>query len=139
MPVTQLEHYLVVSDVLDRTRDFYCDVLGLRQGPRPDLGFTGYWLYAGDVACLHLADRESYRDYKARVGTPVPKQMEDTGAIDHIAFNARDFASTIAVLEAQELRYRHNAIPAIGLKQIFVQDPNAVTLELNFRDSEDSE
>ncbi|HUF71883.1 MAG TPA: VOC family protein [Gammaproteobacteria bacterium] len=134
MPVTRLEHYLVVSDALEETRDFYCNILGLVEGFRPDLGFAGYWLYTGDVACLHLADRQSYTDYKARVGTPVPQQTVDTGAIDHIAFNATDFEATVERLEAEGLRYRQNDIRDIGLKQIFVQDPNAVTLELNFRD-----
>lgn len=134
MPVTRLEHYLVVSETLEQTRDFYCSILGLAVGFRPELGFDGYWLYTGDVACLHLADRESYTEYKARVGTPVPQQTVDTGAIDHIAFNATDFEATVRQLETEGLDYRRNDIPDIGLKQIFVQDPNAVTLELNFRD-----
>jgi catechol 2,3-dioxygenase-like lactoylglutathione lyase family enzyme len=134
MPVTQLEHYLVVSEQLEQTKNFYCDVLGLEVGDRPHLGFVGYWLYLGGVACLHLADKESYREYKARVGTPQPRQTADTGAIDHIAFNATGFADTVARLEGRGLPYRQNHIPDIGLRQIFVQDPNAVTLELNFRD-----
>jgi catechol 2,3-dioxygenase-like lactoylglutathione lyase family enzyme len=137
MPLTRLEHYLVVSQDVDRTRDFYCDLLGMRVGDRPNLGFVGYWLYLGDTACLHLADRQSYTDYKARVGTPVPQQTVDTGAIDHIAFNAEDFSAVTARLDAAGLTYRANHIPDFGLRQIFVQDPNAVTLELNFRDSED--
>jgi catechol 2,3-dioxygenase-like lactoylglutathione lyase family enzyme len=136
MPATELEHYLVVSDQLEVTKWFYCDVLGLAVGDRPDLGFDGYWLYAGDVACLHLADRDSYRAYKARVGTPVPQQTADTGAIDHIAFNATGFDEMIAGLDAEGLTYRHNSINDIGLRQIFVQDPNAITIELNFRESE---
>ena len=136
MPVTQLEHYLVVSEELEATKDFYCDILGLAVGDRPDLGFSGYWLYTGDVGCLHLADRVSYADYKARVGTPVPQQTVDTGAIDHIAFNAIDFDSMIGRLESEGIDYRQNHIGDVGLKQVFVQDPNAITIELNFRDSE---
>jgi catechol 2,3-dioxygenase-like lactoylglutathione lyase family enzyme len=136
MPATQLEHYLVVSEQLEATKDFYCAVLGLAVGDRPDLGFDGYWLYTGTVPCIHLADRASYAHYKARVGTPVPKQTADTGAIDHIAFNATNFDQMIDKLEAEGLTYRHNSIRDIGLRQIFVQDPNAVTIELNFRDSE---
>jgi catechol 2,3-dioxygenase-like lactoylglutathione lyase family enzyme len=137
MPVTQLEHYLVVSPALEETKDFYCRILGLEVGMRPDLGFDGYWLYLGEVACLHLADRDSYTSYKARVGTPVPQPTVDTGAIDHIAFNALEFEATIEMLEQQGLTYRRNDIDEIGLKQIFVQDPNRVTLELNFRTQED--
>jgi catechol 2,3-dioxygenase-like lactoylglutathione lyase family enzyme len=136
MPVTQLEHYLVVSEALEKTKDFYCDILGLAVGDRPDLGFDGYWLYTGAVGCLHLADRKSYAQYKARVGTPVPQQTSDTGAIDHIAFNATDFESMIARIDAAGLDYRQNRIDNIGLRQVFVQDPNAITIELNFRDSE---
>lgn len=136
MPVTHLEHYLVVSDVLEQTKNFYSEVLGMRVGDRPELGFLGYWLYLDDVPCLHLADRESYRDYKARVGTPVPQQTVDTGAIDHIAFNAIGFDDMLARLEGRGLTYRQNHIGDIGLRQIFVQDPNGVTLELNFRESE---
>jgi catechol 2,3-dioxygenase-like lactoylglutathione lyase family enzyme len=137
MPVTQLEHYLVVSDALDETRDFYHQVLGLRVGDRPPLGFAGYWLYLGDIPCLHLADRASYASYKARVGTPVPQQTADTGAVDHIAFNATGFEEMIALLEQHGLTYRRNDLDDIGLKQLFIQDPNHVTLELNFRDTED--
>lgn len=137
MPVTQLEHYLVVSDDVDGTRDFYCDVLGLAIGDRPQLGFGGYWLYLGDIPCLHLADRKSYAAYKAHVGTPVPQQTTDTGAVDHIAFNATDFDEMIDRLEQRRLQYRRNDLDAIGLKQIFIQDPNNVTLELNFRRTEE--
>lgn len=137
MPATKLDHYLVVSTALERTKDFYCEILGLRVGARPELGFLGYWLYLDDVACLHLADRDSYADYKARVGTPVPQQTVDTGSIDHIAFNATDFEAMIARLESAGFEYRQNILSDIGLRQIFVQDPNAVTLELNFRDSEE--
>jgi catechol 2,3-dioxygenase-like lactoylglutathione lyase family enzyme len=134
MPVTQLEHYLVVSEALEHTKSFYCDILGLEVGDRPDLGFDGYWLYLGDIACLHLADRASYTAYKARVGTPVPQQTADTGAIDHIAFNATGFGDFLTRLKERGLAFRLNEIGDIGLKQIFVQDPNAITLELNFRD-----
>ena len=39
MPLTKLEHYLVMTDDIDRTRDFYRDVIGLDVGFRADLGF----------------------------------------------------------------------------------------------------
>jgi len=52
---------------------------------------------------------------------------------------SRHHVETIAQLEGRGLRYRQNFIGDIGLRQIFVQDPNAVTLELNFRDTEKPE
>ena len=64
----------------------------------------------------------------------MPQQTVDTGSIDHIAFNATDYSATIALLEDRGYQYRLNRIADIGLRQIFVQDPNAITIELNFRD-----
>jgi hypothetical protein len=49
------------------------DLLGLKPGPRPDLGFPGAWLYAGDIAVLHII-----------AGRGVPQQS--AGVIDHMAF-----------------------------------------------------
>ena len=31
MPLTKLEHYLVISDDIEATRRFYCDALGMRE------------------------------------------------------------------------------------------------------------
>ena len=37
MPLTKLEHVLVLTDDIDGTRDFYRDALGLDEGERPPL------------------------------------------------------------------------------------------------------
>ncbi|MFS8608825.1 MAG: VOC family protein [Gammaproteobacteria bacterium] len=66
MALTKLEHYLVISDDIEETRRFYCDALGMRVGFRPELEFDGYWLYVGDVPCIHVAERESYKRYSGR-------------------------------------------------------------------------
>ena len=50
MSVTAMEHVLVLSDDIEATREFYCQVVGLRVGERPPLEFPGYWLYAGATA-----------------------------------------------------------------------------------------
>ena len=59
MPLQRLEHYLVLSDDIHRTRDFYRDVLGMAEGFRPELDFPGFWLYLGDVPCIHIAEWQS--------------------------------------------------------------------------------
>ena len=60
MSVTGIEHMLVLTDDVERTRDFYSDVLGLEAGDRPALEFGGYWLYAGPTPVVHIADRRAY-------------------------------------------------------------------------------
>ena len=57
MPLTELNHYLLVAKNLERTKKFYQDVLGMQLAERPDFGFPGYWLKLGDDICVHLASQ----------------------------------------------------------------------------------
>ena len=133
MPLLRLEHYLVLSDDIDGTRDFYCDVLGMREGFRPKLGFPGYWLYVGDVPSIHIAEWESYAVWTKEVGIPISSRAESTGAVDHIAFTASGFDEVRARLQARGLEISENLLDEIGLRQLFIYDPNGVPIELNFR------
>ena len=133
MPLLRLEHYLVLSDDIDGTRDFYCDVLGMREGFRPKLGFPGYWLYVGDVPSIHVAEWESYAVWTKEVGIPISSRAKSTGAVDHIAFNASGFDEVRARLQARGLEISENLLDEIGLRQLFIYDPNGVPIELNFR------
>ena len=54
MPLGVLQHFTIEPSDLERTKAFYCDVLGLENGDRPPLGFPGYWLYSGGVPTVHL-------------------------------------------------------------------------------------
>ena len=49
MSVQGMNHFTVLSDDLEVTKQFYCDLLGLEVGPRPNFQFPGWWLYAGDT------------------------------------------------------------------------------------------
>src|SRR5713101_8437094 len=57
MPVEGFQHINTRSADVERTRDFYVRVLGLRVGDRPPFQSTGYWLYLGDQAVVHLVQR----------------------------------------------------------------------------------
>jgi catechol 2,3-dioxygenase-like lactoylglutathione lyase family enzyme len=133
MPLTQLEHYLVLTDDLDGTRDFYRDALGLREGARPPLGFPGYWLYLGEIPCIHIAEWNTYRAHSAAAGIRASTPAPGTGALDHIAFNAVDLAAVKARLSAHEINYSVNEVPNAGLTQLFLADPNGVKVEINVR------
>jgi catechol 2,3-dioxygenase-like lactoylglutathione lyase family enzyme len=129
MPVETLEHYTIRCTNLERTRDFYRDVLGLSVGDRPNFSFKGYWLYLGGVPMVHLVDRA---ESEANGAEP---QGERTGALDHIAFRGLDIAATRATLKAHDLAFRENVVPGGRIRQIFVPDPDGILIELNFRDS----
>ena len=43
MPLTELNHYFVRANDLEKTKDFYVGVLGFEVMKRPDFPFPGYW------------------------------------------------------------------------------------------------
>ncbi len=55
MPVTELNHFLIRANDLERTKDFYCKVLGFEVMPRPDFPFPGYWLGVNGKIQVHMA------------------------------------------------------------------------------------
>ena len=56
--ITELNHFLLVAKNLERTKDFYCRVLGMEVAKeRPDFGFPGYWLKTNGHICVHLASQ----------------------------------------------------------------------------------
>ncbi|HVW17908.1 MAG TPA: VOC family protein [Solirubrobacteraceae bacterium] len=133
MPVHGIEHVLVLTDDIDGTRDWWADAFGLRPGARPPLPFSGHWLYGeGTGALLHIADRAEYAAHSATIGLAVPDGPAGGEVpIDHVALAATDYDATLARLEALGLEYVANEIPELGVRQLYVHDPNGVCVELN--------
>jgi catechol 2,3-dioxygenase-like lactoylglutathione lyase family enzyme len=130
MPLGQLQHYTIEPQDLERTKNFYCDVLGLENGERPPLGFPGYWLYSGGVATVHLVGpREPHEGIVVR-GTE--KKFDDTGRLDHIAFSATDVDGVRKRLQQHNIKFREAIVPRTGDTQFFFYDPDGVGVELNF-------
>lgn len=132
--LSRLEHFLVMTHDVDGTRDFYRDVLAFSEGARPELGFLGHWLYLGDTPVIHIAEWASYTAHSERLGIPVTRPAAGTGPLDHVAFNgeASRYASLRERLDSRGIAYHPHDSPGIGLRQIFLDDPNGLKLELNF-------
>lgn len=119
-----MNHFTILAQDRQATLDFYCGVLGLAEGPRPDLGFPGAWLHAGgEHAVLHIV-----------FGRPLPNPP--AGVIDHMAFSARDLPATTARLAAAGVRYSLTRQAGSGLWQLFCFDPNGARVELDFDPAE---
>lgn len=130
MPLGRLQHFTIEPQDLERTRDFYVDVLGLEVGERPPLDFPGYWLYSGGVATVHLMGTRKPREGIVVRGTE--RKYEDTGRLDHIAFAASDVAGVRNRLEAKGVEFRESIVPRTGDTQFFLYDPDGIGVELNF-------
>jgi catechol 2,3-dioxygenase-like lactoylglutathione lyase family enzyme len=135
MPITELNHFLLVAKDLERTKDFYCRVLGMEvDEKRPDFGFPGYWLKANGETCVHLAWQAPNKIRDQFLLKKHPKGTTGSGAVDHIAFlaqNPNDVRSRIQK-NGVEMHFRSFPDAQPPLFQIFLKDPDDVTIELNF-------
>lgn len=134
-----LNHFSIRTTDLEASRRFYADILGLSVGPRPPFPFPGLWMYRGphdDMAnaAVHLIglDPEAPAGLAQYLGDHGDAALVGSGAVDHIAFFADGLAAMRAHLQAQGVSCRERTVPAIGLHQLFLEDPSGVVIELNY-------
>ena len=119
MAVDQLDHYSIRTTDLDKTVAFFVEALGFEDGYRPGFSFPGKWLYCGDKPVVHLIGIEDGQE----IGS---------GAVDHLAFAASNITEVRKRLDQNDLTYFERTVPDLNRRQIFVDDPNGITVELNF-------
>ena len=132
MPITELNHYLLVAKNLEKTKKFYQTVLGLKLAPRPDFGFPGYWLKAGGGICVHLASQAPNRIRDQYLLKKHPRGTRGSGSVDHIAFLAKKPEEVRRRIQKHRVQMHYRSFPDAKLFQIFLKDPDDVTIELNF-------
>jgi catechol 2,3-dioxygenase-like lactoylglutathione lyase family enzyme len=134
MPVSHIEHILIVADDIDATRDWYARVLGMTSGPHPDFGFPVHWMYVGDVDVVHIGPsaKNANEIQKKYLGRTSEKSDQGTGAIDHIAFRATGLKKTLEHLRAEKISFSQRRANGQALFQVFFYDPNGIKVELNF-------
>ena len=120
-----MNHFTITAENREATLGFYCGLLGLQEGRRPDLGFPGAWLYAqgNPQAVLHV-----YWD------RPMPSGR--TGVIDHMAFTSSNLKAVKARFDAAGIPCELRQQAGAGTWQLFSLDPNGAKVELDFEPSE---
>jgi len=128
MPAQSLNHYTIMTRDLERTKNFYVDVVGLTVGDRPPLNFPGYWLYCGGIPTVHLLG------YRAQdpVIADGPSYPAKTGRLDHIAFSCVGLADMKADLARRGIKYEERVLPRLNMTQLFYFDPDGIAVECNF-------
>jgi catechol 2,3-dioxygenase-like lactoylglutathione lyase family enzyme len=121
MSIQGIDHINIGTARLAETITFF-EGLGLAVGSRPPFDFPGAWLYSGDRAIVHLVELTE------------AKAASETAALDHFAFGIQDYDGMKHKLDAAGVEYRALAVPGAPVRQIFLRDPNGVTIELNCRE-----
>lgn len=141
MGIEKLDHYSVRTVDLQRAIRFYEEVLGFHAGPRPPFRFPGAWMYtpaqpgeAEGNSVVHLigVDLEDAGGLTDYLGGKHPPAKPDTGALDHIAFAATGISELHARLKLHGIRFHERKVPNMDLHQVFIEDPDGVTIELNY-------
>ncbi len=139
MPVGKLDHYSIRTPEVEASRRFYTEVMGFAVGFRPPFKFPGIWLYNGaqypeTTGVVHIIgidpnDPQGLKDY---LGDRDVTSLQGTGTVDHMAFVATGLADMRARLQNHRIAFRERTVPALGIHQVFFEDPSGVTLELNY-------
>jgi catechol 2,3-dioxygenase-like lactoylglutathione lyase family enzyme len=123
MQIARLDHVNLRTTQLEAMTGWYSDLLGLELGPRPNFPFAGAWLYAGDVAIIHLIEVED----SLAVGS------EQSLKLEHFALRAdsglADFEDR---LKAKDERYRRSDIANFGIAQFNIWDPDGNHIHVDF-------
>jgi len=113
-----------MTALFDETLAFFTAAVGLHSGPTPGERrdpSAAAWLYAGDVAVLHLVRRE-----ESTADAP------SAPALDHIAFACADMAAAEMRLAAAGVPFERRIFEEFGVRQLVIHDPNGIMIELGF-------
>jgi catechol 2,3-dioxygenase-like lactoylglutathione lyase family enzyme len=124
-----LGHVTLRSADFERTERFYCDLLGLRIGPRPPIVVPGRWLYLGSRAVLHVLPRRSAHADTDSADTD-PRGAH--GTFDHLALDAQGLAAFEQRLHAAGQKFERRRLADTAVWQLFLTDPDGATVELCF-------
>ena len=113
-----LHHVSVIVADLEKSLDFYIQVLGMTQDDsRPDLGYQGAWLQVGEqqIHLLALPNPDSTTDRPDHVGRD-----------RHTALSVNNIDAVILRLEQANIDYTKSKS---GRAAIFFRDPDGNGLE----------
>jgi catechol 2,3-dioxygenase-like lactoylglutathione lyase family enzyme len=137
MPLSHIEHFLLQTTDMAKTREWYVNVLGMRVGPSPDFKFPVFWLYLGDKDVVHVTEggAKVSENRKRYVGQE-SQATTGSGAIDHLAFRATGLREMMAHLKSLGVDFKQRQVDDQGLYQLFMFDPNGIKIELNYSNAE---
>ena len=119
MKTDGLHHVAINVHELAPALEFYVGQLGFTElSTRPDFGFPGAWLQAGDHQ-IHLME--------------VPTAEIDRG--QHLALRVSDLDGAVEELEAAGVKVRRSDYVTGAGRQAFLRDPSGNRIELNQPDA----
>jgi len=118
--VVRVQHEGIVTADPERSKDFYCSVLGFQVLPRPAFKSGGYWLGTpGIFPQIHIIQSELVPPGSGAPISPLAR---------HTCFEVADYDAMKATLERLGIKYVENTQLG-GRVQMLCNDPDGNTLE----------
>jgi catechol 2,3-dioxygenase-like lactoylglutathione lyase family enzyme len=118
------DHFAIVVDDVDKSAEFYSEVLNLEETPHPDRTPGFRWFIINDKTQIHLIQKEF---------APFEKNKSM-----HLALATQDLDGLIGHLKKQNVEFsdfdgKVNTIKhrSDGVDQIYIQDPDGYWIEVN--------
>ena len=128
--IRQLHHVSIAVKGVERSKQFYCGVLGMKDVPRPKhYDFGGAWFRAGTYE-VHLIQE---KDAVQAPGDPPisPTARRDLTFARHFCFRVADMDATIKTLEENDIPIAAGPRPrGDGASQLYIYDPDGHMVEL---------
>ncbi|RPA31623.1 hypothetical protein EGC78_10775 [Shewanella frigidimarina] len=100
-------------------------LLDLTVGTRPNLEFSGYFLFAGDKDVIHI-----FANQQPDVSNQLSQNEQPQNIVHHVSFFSDDYQDVMARIAKLGLRYSINEVPGSLIKQIFVRGPEGLIIEI---------
>ena len=125
--VQGIDHVTIVVKDLQRSREFYCNLLGMAEIERPDFGFPGCWFQAGSTQ-VHLILEQ---DGCSTPGCGLDPDRVGAGLTHHFAFQVNDARGAAAILETAGVRIQGGpVVRPDGCIQVWFYDPDGHCVEV---------
>lgn len=132
MRVDAIDHVNIRTPDVIGTGRFFADILAMAVMPSPgdaDPAKAAWICDAEGRAVVHLAAYDILYPWEAAAPVPSP---QGSGRLHHVALRCTDYGAMAERLAGKGLHFRTNDVPQVGLRQLFVEEPNGILLELNF-------
>lgn len=121
MKALYIHHVSLPVSNLRRAKEFYRDIICLKEIKRPDFGFEGVWFRIGEGQLHLIVDETLPKNPQSIIDTRGP----------HFALRVDDYHKTVEWLKQKEVEIVEKPNSRSGFAQIFCCDPDGNIIELH--------
>lgn len=129
MNIRKADHVALVVANVERSRQFYTQVLGMQEVPRPqNFNFPGAWLQTNDFLIHLIGEDIEGRSRQLNPGYTTGELA--VGHATHVAFEVNDLEEAMQHLHAQGIEIVGGPRPrGDGVQQLYILDPDGYVIE----------